>query len=251
MTVINKIARTLLTEAARASKKYYTSAIIVAAGKSTRTSGSVPKQLVPLCGIPVVVRSILAFEKCDGINEIVIVAAEGETGEYEIFREEYGLGKLAKIVCGGDTREKSVLRGFEAVSEKADFIAIHDGARCLIKTDDVTRILKKAYGCGAAIASAKSTDTLKLINNKGVIKETVDRSVIIRAQTPQVFMKDVYAASVYTKRDSGLNVTDDSVLVEAKGFKVKTVDVGAYNIKITTDEDFYVAERIIMNGERS
>ncbi len=83
MKLFRKIVRALLSEAERELKRYYTSAIIVAAGKSTRMNGDITKQLVSLCGIPVAVRSILAFENCALINEIIIVAASGEEKEYE------------------------------------------------------------------------------------------------------------------------------------------------------------------------
>lgn len=248
MKLLKKAVRALLTEAGRELKDYYTSAIIVAAGKSTRMNGTVPKQLVYLRGIPVAIRSVLAFEKCPLIDEIIVVAAKGEEAEYKKFKREYGLKKLTNIVTGGATRAESVLSGFEAVSEKCEFVAIHDGARCLIKTSDIERVIKAAYGCGAAIAAAKSTDTLKRVNEKGIIESTVDRDCILRAQTPQVFMKEIYAASVYSPRDDDAKITDDSMLAESKGFKVKAVDVGAYNLKITTGEDIFLAERIIDCG---
>ncbi|CDE19389.1 MAG: 2-C-methyl-D-erythritol 4-phosphate cytidylyltransferase [Eubacteriales bacterium] len=248
MNVFKKIARALTSKAARECKRYYTSAIIVAAGKSTRTSGAVPKQLVPINGIPVVVRTMLSFEKCALINEIIVVAAKGQLKEYENFKRQYNITKLSAVTAGGNTRSDSVLAGFGAVSPKCEFVAIHDGARCLIKSEDIEKVIKSAFRYGSAIAASKSTDTLKKVNENGIISETVNRDTVMRAQTPQVFMKDIYEIAISSKTKPS-SPTDDSMLVESAGFKVHTVEAGAYNIKITTDEDFYVAERIISNGE--
>ena len=120
MNVFKKIARALTSKAARECKRYYTSAIIVAAGKSTRTSGAVPKQLVPINGIPVVVRTMLSFEKCALINEIIVVAAKGQLKEYENFKRQYNITKLSAVTAGGNTRSDSVLAGFGAVSPKCE-----------------------------------------------------------------------------------------------------------------------------------
>ena len=89
---------------------------------------------------------------------------------------------------------------------------------------------------------------MKKVDENGIISETVNRDTVMRAQTPQVFMKDIYEIAISSKTKPS-SPTDDSMLVESAGFKVHTVEAGAYNIKITTDEDFYVAERIISNGE--
>lgn len=248
MNVFKKIVRALTSKAARECKKYYTSAIIVAAGKSTRTSGAVPKQLISIKGVPVVVRTMLAFEKCPLISEIIVVAAKDQLKEYEIFKKQYGITKLSAVTAGGSTRSDSVLAGFRAVSPKCEFVAIHDGARCLIKTEDIEKVIKSAFRHGCAIAASKSTDTLKEVDENGIISGTVDRDTVMRAQTPQVFMKEIYEIAVSSKTKPS-SPTDDSMLVENAGFKVHTVEAGAYNIKITTDEDFYVAERIISNGE--
>ena len=245
MKILRKISRIFLTEAKRSLCDYFTSAVIVAAGKSTRTSGDVPKQFIKINDVPVAVISARAFDACPEINEIVVVTPK-EKLEYckEMF-SAYAFSKPLKFVCGGETRDVSALKGFEAISGEAEFVAIHDGARCLIKPEDVSRVVKAAYGCGAAVAVARSTDTLKTVDDNGVIKGTLDRDKIFRAQTPQVFMKEIYEICAYSEKKSDMKITDDSVLVESKRFKVKAVDVGAYNIKITTDEDLAIAKMII------
>lgn len=247
MNIFKKIARALTSKAARECKRYYTSAIIVAAGKSTRTSGNVPKQLMLIKGIPVIVRTMLAFQNCTLINEIIIVAAPDEIKEYEGFRRKYGISKLSAVTIGGKTRSESVISGFAAVSQKCEFVAIHDGARCLIKPEDIEKVVKSAFRYGSAIMASRSTDTLKKVDKNGIITDTVDRDTVMRAQTPQVFMKEVYQIAISSDKKPAMP-TDDSMLAESAGFKVHIVEAGAYNIKITTDEDFYVAEKIIANG---
>ena len=111
-----------------------TSALIVAADSSSRMgeTGGVTKQHLELLGIPVVVRSLLAFEQCELISETVVVARADELAIYDEYKIKYGLTKLKNVVPGGETRQASVLQGFEAISPKSDFVAIHDGARCLV-----------------------------------------------------------------------------------------------------------------------
>ena len=249
MKILRKISRTLLSEAKRSLFDYNTSAVIVAAGKSTRTSGDIPKQFVEINGIPVIVHTAQAFDRCPQINEIIIVVADDRIDMCKDLFSAYEFSKPVKITIGGESRDISAKKGFEATSKDAEFIAFHDGARCLIKPEDVSRVVKAAYGCGAAIAVARSTDTLKRVDDSGNIKETLDRERIFRAQTPQVFMREIYEISAYSPRKFGSKVTDESMLAEEKKIKVKAVEVGAYNIKITTDEDFYFARRIIEGGD--
>ena len=110
-----------------AGKPHFTSAVIAAAGSGTRMGSGQTKQTMELCGMPVIARTLLAFERCGEINEIVIAARADEIPMYETLRKSYNINKLTAVVEGGDTRQESVLRGFERISDKAEFVAIHDG----------------------------------------------------------------------------------------------------------------------------
>ena len=113
----------------------FTSAVILAGGSGTRVGADKTKQKIELCGKPLVVHTLLAFEACDYIHEIVVVAKKDEIARYEEFRTAYGLHKLTKVVEGGATRQMSAKNGFDAVDERAAYVAIHDGARAFYKTE--------------------------------------------------------------------------------------------------------------------
>lgn len=236
----------------RASGKHpFTSAIIVAAGSSVRMGSTMTKQMTPLDGLPVIVRTIQQFEACPSINEIIIVARREEIIRYDRFMKEYHFEKITHVVPGGDTRQKSVLCGFEVISDKADYIAIHDGARCLITPDRIEQVLREAKLRGAALAAQRIQDTVKQTDSNALITQTLDRNLLWRAQTPQIFRTDIYRTAAYAALESGYEATDDSMLAEYVGFPVKVVDCGSENIKITTQEDLYFAAAVLKKRKES
>lgn len=238
---INRIFKAFTGE----KKRYFTSAVIVAAGKGTRMGeGAVPKQMMLLHGLPVILHTLLAFEKSDYINEIIVVAREEELALYDRFKAEHGLKKLVKAVKGGESRQESVLRGFAEVNSACRFVCIHDGARCLVTDKIIENVCHDAYLHGSAIASIPCTDTLKK-EKQGFIGETVDRSEMRAAQTPQVFDADIYRAVAYTAVKERKAVTDDASLAEAYGFKVRLSEGSPENIKITTPVDLIFAEAVL------
>ncbi len=246
-----EIAALLRTLSKTANKPHFTSAIIAAAGCGSRMQNGTgkTKQLMELCGMPVIVHTIKAFEECEKINEIIIVTRSEEADIYEQYKAKYGFTKISAVVIGGDTRQESVLRGFEAISDKSDFVAIHDGARCLITPEAITAVLDEAFRRGAATAAAKASDTVKRADRNGFIAETIERDSLWMAQTPQVFKTELYRAAAYIAKEEGFVCTDDNSLAEHIGFEVKLVDCGTENIKITTPIDLAVAE-IIMNSRK-
>ena len=229
----------------RSESEPFCSAIIVAAGSGTRCDcGGKTKQMTELMGLPVVARTIMQFEQSELINEIIVVAKADEMSRYEEMSADYGWRKIACVVPGGETRQKSVFNGLREVSEKADFIAVHDGCRCLVTPEIIKKTYSEARIHGCASAACRAKDTIKREAN-GIIEETIDRSHVWMAQTPQIFKADILRAGAYIARDDGIDVTDDCMLAEYIGFKVKLVDCGYSNIKITTAEDMYIAEAII------
>ena len=202
--------------------------------------------MTTLCGLPVIVHTLLAFENCPRISEIVVVAKDDEVDRYADFAREYSITKFKVAVKGGETRQESVLNGFNATDEKADFVAIHDGARCLITPQEIEKVLLAAYKYGAATASLSAFDTVKIADSKGFISETVDRSKVRLAQTPQVFGRTLYCAAAYTAREEGFEATDDCMLCERINQKIKLVECSRENLKITTAEDMKTAERILI-----
>ena len=221
----------------------FNSAIIVAAGSGTRAGGATTKQMTELCGLPVIVRTVNIFEKCKFINEIIIVAKKDELNFYDTFTKTYGWKKVREVVVGGNSRQKSVLNGFKRISDKSQYVYIHDGARCLITEEMIADVGHAAAVHGAAIAAQRATDTVKIKNGRSLT--TPDRETVWLAQTPQVFKTELYRAAAYTALQKGLTATDDAMLAEAAGFTVVPVDCGSENMKITHPCDFAIAEAIL------
>lgn len=233
------------------SGKRFTSAILLAAGRSERMGDrSISKQLIEIDGIPVVARSALAFEKSRHIDEIIIVAARQEIGYYQGFKKKYALSKLKVVTVGGSSRAESALRGFQKISKNCSFVAFHDAARCLITTEDIDKTVLEAYRTGAAIAAKRMTDTVKKADGEGWIEQTIDRSSLWLAQTPQVFKKSVYEVSAAYADKSDVPFTDDAMLAELAGFRVKLVECEYENLKITTKRDLYLAQATIQRRKR-
>jgi 2-C-methyl-D-erythritol 4-phosphate cytidylyltransferase len=231
------------------NKKHYTTAIILAGGSGTRMGCDNTKQFIDLAGVPVIARAIEAFQRCDMISEIVIVAKKEEIPLYQDLIEKYGFDKVERVVEGGNTRQSSALKGFEAASDKTKFIAIHDGARPLVTVDIIERTLSNAYLSHACIAAVACKDTPKTINpiSKKIEprEKQTEREKLVLAQTPQAFYADLYRCAAYYAREKGFEATDDASLAEFSGFEVKCVEGSYENIKITTPEDLIFAEAIL------
>ncbi len=247
----NKVVAALRAVSGSPHPKHFTSAVIVAAGLSSRFGGTVTKQMTRLCGDPVLIHTVRAYEEADCIHEIVIVAKEDEIPVWQKLVKKYGFQKVSAIVKGGATRQISVLNGFESISDKARFVAIADGARCLTTPCVIGSVCHAAYKHNAATAAHRSTDTVKIANKKGFIDSTADRDTVWMATTPQVFKVSLYRAAAYTALKKDIKVTDDNSLVESVGYDIKLVECGAQNIKITTREDLVVAESILKERARA
>lgn len=228
-------------------RDYFNSAIIVAAGSGTRMNlpDGQTKQTLEIEGVPVIVRTVLQFEACEDIDEIILVVKRDEFDLYKEYYKKYAFKKVKHVVAGGDSRQSSVLNGLTRVSGAADFVTIHDGVRCLITPEMISEVCTFAYHYGAATAVTRPSDTLKMSEDGSFIKETVDRNRIYQAQTPQIFKYDMYRAAALSAKKDGFEATDDNSLVERMKFRIYMCDLGKENIKITTKEDIYSAEAIL------
>lgn len=242
---VKKIAGVLRAISGSDHPKNFTSAIIAAAGLSERFGGNVTKQMQELCGIPVLVHTLKAYEATDCIHEIIIVARRDEIEYWENVCREFGISKVSKIVKGGETRQESVAKGLEAVSDASKFVAIADGARCLTTPDEITKVCRSAYKYKAATAAHKTTDTVKVADKKGFIDSTADRETVWFAQTPQVFKTKLYRAASVVAAEKSFEGTDDNSLVEFIDHPIRLVECSAQNIKITTYDDLAVAKGIL------
>lgn len=225
---------------------YFNSAIIVAAGTGSRMNSSKTKQLMEICHMPIIARTIRQFEKCPHISEIILVCRKDEFPEIGEIIKKYRFKKITRVISGGATRQQSVLNGLSVVDKQSEFVSIHDGARCLITPEQISEVCKAAYRFGGATACCCAKDTMKIADKGGFISDTeIDRSTLRHAQTPQIFRTDIYRAAAYSAKDEGFAATDDNSLVTHIGFKVFLCDTGHENIKITTPEDIRIAEGIL------
>lgn len=222
------------------------SAIILAAGGSTRMKGT-NKQLAKINDTPVFVMSALAFQHSEMVKEIIIAAPEEECSRYEKMARNFGIDKLKTAVSGGATRFLSVKNALEQVSKDCTHIAIHDGARPLISTVDIDRVLADAVKYDAAIAASPAVDTVKKVGANGFIESTPARDKLYYAQTPQAFSKKLYLDCVAKLGSAAETLTDDSALVEQCGGYVRITEVTACNMKITRPEDLAAANAIYTN----
>ena len=220
-------------------------AIIVAAGMGTRFGGARPKQFLEIAEKPLLIHTLEKFENCAAIDEIIVVLAAGEIADFQAFGEKFNLTKLKKIVAGGRTRAESVFHGLQAIDEPADIVAVHDGARPFVSCEEITATVEKAKETGAACLTTLVTDTIKEISD-GKIVQTIDRAKLRRALTPQAFRCEILQKA-FANADLNEAATDECYLVEKLGYEIAVVEGSAKNIKITTREDWELAE-IFLKG---
>lgn len=204
------------------------------------------KQYMDILGKPVLARAIQAFEECGIIDEIIIVSGNnGITYCRENIVGKYGFGKVRAVVAGGASRQQSVYNGLRQVSADCGIVLIHDGARPFIDKGCIAECVKAAEENGAACAAVPLKDTVKRSDAEGFIEETVDRSRLWSVQTPQAFRYGLILEAHRRAEAEGFEGTDDAVLAERLGYKVKLLLCSYYNIKITTKEDMAMAEAIV------
>lgn len=222
-------------------------AIIVAAGSGKRFGAKTPKQLLEICGKPLIIHTLQRFQSCSEIDEIILVLPSTETAKFLQIVGKYGITKLAKVVAGGETRAESVSKGLKSIrAATAEIIAVHDGARPLVQAEEISRCIAKAKENGAAILVSSVTDTIKEISTDGTIARTVERAKLRRALTPQCFRYEILKRA-YENADLSETATDESFLVENSGAQVSIVEGSADNIKITHKSDLILAEAILKN----
>jgi 2-C-methyl-D-erythritol 4-phosphate cytidylyltransferase len=215
-------------------------ALIVAAGSGTRFGANVPKQFLEIGGKPILIHTLERFENCAVVDRIILVLSASEIENFHRSAAKYNLKKLLKIVAGGQMRAESVLNGLNSVDfDDAEIIAVHDGARPLVTSEEIAATVEKAKEFGAACLVALVTDTIKEIGN-GRIVGTIDRNCLRRALTPQAFRFDILREAY--EQNNWNAATDECFLVEKLGREIAFVEGSPRNIKITHSEDLPIAE---------
>lgn len=218
--------------------------IVVSAGSSSRMGG-INKQFVPLCGVPVIARTLSVFENSPHISRIILVCKNDDILKMQSIAQDYGISKLTDIVEGGTVRRESVIHGIERLAKDEKKVLIHDGARPFADAAMIEQAVLALENNDACICAVRIIDTVKRADNDGFVSVTVDRENLYSVQTPQGVDVEKYLGAVKDFPDD--NVTDDASLMEKAGYRVQIVQGNRKNIKITTPEDIEFAE-IILRG---
>lgn len=217
--------------------------IVVAAGASSRMKG-INKQFMPVLGVPVIARTLMAFERCNDISKIIVVTSKESVLDVQLLCEKYAINKVCDITVGGSNRHQSVMAGIDRLDNDDKKVLIHDGARPFIETSTISDVVDALNDFDGALCVSKINDTVKKISEDGVVISTVDRSMLYAAQTPQGVDVEKYKNACQSV--VGVEaLTDDVSIMEAAGYSVKAVVGSGRNIKITTPDDVSIAEALV------
>ena len=219
--------------------------IIVAAGRGSRMESDRNKVLLPIRGIPILVRTVKAFSESGMVHQFLLVIGEEDRLEVSALLEKWCPDVPVKLVYGGAERQESVHHGLMALEGSESVVLIHDGARPFIGQNAIRACIQAVWTMGAACVGVPVKDTIKRVDMLDMVIETPDRAFLWQVQTPQGFKPDIILKAHQQAVFDGFRGTDDAVLVERMGIKVRMIMGGYGNIKITTPEDLAYAEAII------
>ena len=203
------------------------------------------KPYLHLLGKPILTHTIGVFDQNPLVDSIYVIV---NPSDVDLCQSKaiapYGFRKVAKLIPGGETRQDSVFNGLRLLPGETDFVIVHDGVRPFVTDDIIDACLGAAVECGAAVVAVPVNDTIKVADTNGFIVDTPTRSKLWAVQTPQCFRKDLLLEAHQQAWQTGLNATDDAVLVEQLGSRVRLIAGRHRNLKITTVEDLLIAEAL-------
>ena len=219
-------------------------AVVPAGGTGIRMGGTVPKQFLELNGKPILYYTLKTLQDCGIISELILVVPEKE---YDNACTDW-LGKpeiVTKVVVGGEKRQDSVYNGFCELSTQTEIVLVHDGVRPFLSHQMIQESVDAAREYGAAITAIPVNDTIKKVDDSGLVSQTVDREGLWRVQTPQVFRYELLQEAFKKANSEKFYGTDEGTLIEHLGKPVKVVEGSEQNIKITRPEDLRLSEIFI------
>ena len=220
-------------------------AIFPAAGSSTRMGGGVNKNLLKLAGEPILIRTLKTFSQIERINFLIVVVGKDEVKTVEkLLSAEKNL-KPWRVTIGGSERQYSIANGLKLLPDDAEIVLVHDAARPLISVKTINDVIDAAKEFGGSIAAVPAKDTIKIVGADKFVRFTPPRRELVAVQTPQGFRRELLLQAYDKAAEENFLGTDDSSLVERLGVRIKVVDGGYDNIKITTPEDISVAETFL------
>lgn len=220
--------------------------VVVAAGAGVRAGPGEPKQFRPILGVPMLLRALRQFTGHPEVRQVIVALPPGYAE-----RPPDWLGKLRgerlEFVPGGAQRVDSVRSGLKALPDDATIVLIHDAARPFVSRETIDAVIARARAGVGAVAAVPTSDTLKEVGQGPRITRTVDRERIWRAQTPQGFPREMLCdayAQLGRGTANGGAPSDDAEVCERAGFPVELIPDSPYNFKITTPDDFRIAEAL-------
>jgi 2-C-methyl-D-erythritol 4-phosphate cytidylyltransferase len=225
--------------------------VIAAGGRGKRLGSRVPKQFLPLAGIPILQRTVVLFASLRSVDEIVITSPKEYIPRLRRLLERVGCRKILSIVAGGKERQDSVWNGLHGFISEPDIVLVHDAVRPLVSRKTVNEVIASATSYGAAVVGVRVQDTIKVEGKKGFYTRTLDRANLRAVQTPQGFAFDILMRAHKNARRSAYLGTDDASLVERMNMPVRIVNGDQRNIKITTSLDLCLAEMWLKQGRSS
>ncbi len=215
----------------------------MAAGRSVRVGGGVPKQYLPVGGVPLLLRAVRPFTAHPEVLQVVVVLPPADAASPPAFLADHA-GEGLAVVAGGAERSDSVAAGLAALRPGCTVALVHDGARPFPDRAVIDAVIRTARAGEGAVAAVPLADTLKeaAADEPTRVARTVPRERLWRAQTPQGFPLDLLRRAYAAAREAGLAATDDAALVERCGGTVRLVPDSARNLKVTTADDLALAE---------
>ena len=222
-------------------------AIIVAAGKSERMGTGTDKAFLSLGPKPVIAWSLLAFESCTDIDQIILVVRKDQISAAKAVLRMFGISKVKAVVAGGQKRQNSVMNGLKEIDSDTRLVVVHDGARPCVTPATISETVKQARRLGAVAVGRRIWDTVKFVEKGSIVTRTEDRSKLWAVQTPQAFNAQLIRRAYAEAEKAKVDVTDDASAVELIGEPVKIYETNVPNLKITTVEDLQLAKAVVMN----
>lgn len=217
--------------------------VIVAAGTGSRTGSSELKQLRWVAGKPMLLHSVQAFQAHPDVAMVVVVLPRNYAGDPPPWLFQSDLERLL-VSTGGRERGDSVRNGLEDLPPEISCVVVHDAARPLVTDETIDAVIREARQGHGAVAALPVVDTIKRVNEDGSIAETVDRTGLWRAQTPQAFPRAMLEQAYIEATAQHISATDDAALCERLGLRVVVVPGSERAMKVTVEDDFARAEAL-------
>jgi len=224
-------------------------AVVPAAGVGRRMKSGQPKQLIMLGHRPILIHTLIRLAACPLLKDLVVAAPAKFIEEIKDLIDSYGVAKVRAVVAGGATRQESVSLGLAALDPACDYVVIHDGVRPLVDRPTLDRVMTAAREIGAVTAGIPVQDTLAGVDKKRFIGSMPSRSRLWQVQTPQAFWRPLLAEAQAQAREDDHLGTDEAGLVVRLGRPVRMVAGSPLNLKLTTPQEFKLAEAILGLGE--